>query len=338
MKDKHVTSVAIAVEDLGNSVISKEGALQEHKGFTKWRHNNVTMFVLAGISNMCAAAITNPVNVVKVRMQLDGALFSPQNQNYPGLIRGIIRVAKEENVLSLWKGTGAALLREASYSSIRMGAYEPLKKALGGDNPVHTPLWIKVTAGACAGVIGSTIANPTDVVMVRMQGPEQASLGGSSGHWKYRGTFHAFTSIAKQEGIRGLYRGLGPTMQRAALLNSVQVPSYDHTKHTLLNAGLMEEGILCHLASSMTAGLATALAISPVDLLRTRIMQQGIHADGSGVLYASSLDCLWKTLQVEGPRSLYKGFVPVWMRIGPHTVITFFIFEQLRKAFGINPL
>ncbi|XP_002966666.2 mitochondrial substrate carrier family protein ucpB isoform X1 [Selaginella moellendorffii] len=298
-----------------------------------WIRESATMFALAGSSNMCGSAVTNPVNVVKVRMQLDGALSATQERHYQGLLKGIVRVSKEEGISGLWRGTGAALLREASYSSIRMGLYEPLKRMLGADNPSHTPLWIKITAGSLAGVIGSAVANPTDVVMVRMQAPTS-----SQGGWHYKGPLHAFSSIARTEGIQGLYRGVVPTMQRAAILNAVQVPAYDHTKHTLLNAGIVREGIVCHLISSMVAGLATAIAISPVDLIRTRIMQQAVDSKGDGVFYSSSLDCLWKTVKVEGFRGLYKGFVPVWMRIGPHTVITFFCFEQLRRVLGIKPL
>ena len=59
-------------------------------------------------------------------------------------------------------------------------------------------------------------------------------------------------------------------MQRAALLNAAQAPSYDHAKHALLNAGIMQEGISCHLVASMVAGLMSAIVIAPVDLIRTR--------------------------------------------------------------------
>lgn len=45
------------------------------------------------------------------------------------------------------------------------------EQAWGGDDPAHNPLWIKVAAGSMSGVIGSAIANPTDVVMIRMQAP-----------------------------------------------------------------------------------------------------------------------------------------------------------------------
>lgn len=105
-------------------------------------------------------------------------------------------------------------------------------------------------------------------------------LGAHSG-WNYNGPFQAFSSIAKTEGISGLYRGLLPTMQRAALLNAAQAPSYDHAKHALLNAGLVQEGVSCHLIASMVAGLMSAVAIAPVDLIRTR------YTNGNG----STHDC-----------------------------------------------
>lgn len=76
-----------------------------------------------------------------------------------------------------------------------------------------------------------------------------------------------------------------------------------------------------------------------VKCLGSRIMQQAVLVGGGdGVLYSSTLDCFWKTLRSEGPLGLYKGFIPVWMRIGPHTIITFFFYEQFRKALGIRPV
>ena len=61
-------------------------------------------------------------------------------------------------------------------------------------------------------------------------------------------------------------------MQRAAILNAAQIPSYDHTKYMLLKSGVMHEGIACHLVSSMTAGLVTAIVMSPIDLIKTRFV------------------------------------------------------------------
>jgi hypothetical protein len=63
----------------------------------------------------------------------------------------------------------ASILREASYSTIRLGAYEPFKELLGAHNPAKTPLWKKIAAGALSGAIGSAIASPTDLVKIRLQ-------------------------------------------------------------------------------------------------------------------------------------------------------------------------
>ena len=53
-----------------------------------------------------------------------------------------------------------------------------------------------------------------------------------------------------------------------------QIPAYDHTKHVILNYGFMEEGIPLHVTSSMVAGFCTACTTSPVDVVKTRVMNQ----------------------------------------------------------------
>ena len=55
-------------------------------------------------------------------------------------------------------------------------------------------------------------------------------------------------------------------------------------------------------------------------------------------VYKNAVDCFVKILRSEGPLGLYKGFIPNWMRIGPHTIITFFIFEELRHLIGMDPV
>ena len=149
--------------------------------------------------------------------------------------------------------------------------------------------------------------------------------------------FSAFNDIITREGVRGLWRGVVPTVQRATLLTATQVPCYDHTKHTILNHNWMQEGLELHIVSSFIAGFMTALVTSPVDVIKTRIMNQKVQGK-SGTLYTSTGDCLLKTFKGEGLLGFYKGFIPNWLRIGPHTVITFLIFEQLRRIVGMRPV
>jgi len=284
-------------------------------------------------------SVTNPIDVIKIRMQLDNELGSNQNSKnifkdryYKGFIRGAIRIFSEEGFRGLYKGLVPSMMREGSYSTIRLGAYEPIKFQLGATDIARTPLWKKIVAGATSGTIGSAIATPTDLVKVRFQavGPGHKS--------EYRHTFHAFWTIGRKEGVRGLWTGVGPTVQRAAILTAAQIPSYDHTKHTLLNAQLMDEGPALHGVSSVIAGFVTACSTSPFDVVKTRMMNQKKDANGKPLVYRNTIHCIGKIVRYEGILGLYKGFIPNWMRIGPHTIVTFFVFEKLRYLVGMKPV
>ncbi|XP_071960467.1 mitochondrial substrate carrier family protein ucpB-like isoform X2 [Antedon mediterranea] len=299
-------------------------------------------YVFAGSSCMTAAFVTNPVDVTKIRMQLDGELADQrgqvrtayQNRYYKGIIRGALRIAKDEGILALYKGLTPSLIRESVYSTIRIGSYEPIKVLFGATNPSNTPLYKKICAGGTSGAIGSSIATPTDLIRVRLQ-----AQGRPGAETKYSGFISAFTHILKNEGIRGLYRGMSPTVQRAIVVTATQTAGYDHTKHTILNAGLMKEGGALHITASMIAGFMVAVTSSPVDVIKTRIMNQKI--DGickDQIMYKHTLDCLWKILRSEGIFGLYKGFIPNWLRLGPHTIISFYLFEQFRSMAGIKPI
>ncbi|XP_071478063.1 mitochondrial substrate carrier family protein ucpB-like [Diadema antillarum] len=306
------------------------------------RKEDALRFAFAGLSCMCAAFATNPIDVTKIRMQLEGELQQQnakaafQQRYYKGILPGMVTIARDEGIKGLYKGVTPSLIREAVYSTIRLGAYEPIKVLFGATDPAHTPLYKKLAAGATSGAIGSTIATPTDLIRVRLQGEGKLAPGQAP---RYRGFFHAFTDIAKTEGVLGLYRGTVPTVQRAMILTAAQVPTYDHTKHTLLNLGWMQEGLKLHIFSSMVAGFVAALATSPVDVIKTRVMNQKVKGVKSDQLvYKGTLDCFVKTVRCEGIYGLYKGFFPNWLRIGPHTIVSFILFEQLRRLAGINPL
>lgn len=302
-------------------------------------HENLVRFALSGLSCMCAATVTNPIDVIKTRMQLDNELGSQHesrniyhNRYYRGLVRGAARIAHEEGIRGLYKGITPSLMREASYSTLRLGLYEPLKEWFGATDPAHSPLWKKVCSGAIAGAIGSAIACPTDVVKIRLMALP------SGNKWEYRHTFHAFQAIVANEGIRGLWTGVNATVKRSALVSATAVSSYDHAKHKILNAGLLQEGPVLHIMASSIAGFVTNCVSSPMDMVRTRYMNQKKDCNKKPLLYRGTIDCIAKTVHKEGLFGLYKGFIPNWTRTGTHTVVTFFVFEQLRAFVGLKPM
>ena len=139
--------------------------------------------------------------------------------------------------------------------------------------------------------------------------------------------------IVRKEGLAGLYRGVGPTAQRSAVVAAVQLPVYDVTKEQLLAYRILREGSACHLVSSIVAATAAAAASNPVDVIRTRMMvQRKIRGDKrrNGV-YKSSIECGVHIVQKEGASALYKGFVPAFSRMGPWNIVFFLVYEQLKR-------
>jgi len=165
---------------------------------------------------------------------------------------------------------------------------------LGGTDAAHTSLWIKLVAGSMSGFVGSVVGNPTDLLKVKMQASEEFS---HSLVWHVK-------DLYSQNGIIGFYRGIQANVCRAMILNAMQLGSYDHIKHTIINFGLLEDGIKCHLVSSICAGIAMALATSPADIIKTRLMNQPSGKNH----YKGFFHCGQLILKKEGFFALWKGF------------------------------
>mmetsp|Transcript_16881 Transcript_16881/g.28601 ORF Transcript_16881/g.28601 Transcript_16881/m.28601 type:complete len:137 (+) Transcript_16881:62-472(+) len=121
-------------------------------------------------------------------------------------------------------------------------------------------------AGALGGLIGSAIANPADLLKIRMQA--QPVGENHSIRWHISDVYRHSGSIA------GFYKGVQPTMLRAMLLNATNLGTYDTIKHEIIRREILEDGLYCRYISSVFAGFFMALSTSPVDNIKTRVMNQ----------------------------------------------------------------
>jgi len=119
-----------------------------------------------------------------------------------------------------------------------------------------------VAAGVLSGAISSSIANPTDVLKVRMQS------GTMESYTKRKSCAKFFRQIYREEGVRGLYRGVGPTAQCAAVIAGVLLPSYDFFKKLILDSGLLRDNISTHFWASFLAGILGTAATNPLDVVK----------------------------------------------------------------------
>jgi len=121
---------------------------------------------------------------------------------YAGSIDCASKLVKADGVGALFKGLPPALVRQSTYGSMRYGFYTPIRDMLGIEPGKPVPLWKKIVAGAGSGAIASALANPTDLVKVRMQtdgmnkGPDGNCLPK-----KYNGMIHCFFTTIREEGV-----------------------------------------------------------------------------------------------------------------------------------------
>lgn len=235
------------------------------------------------------------------------------------------RVVGSEGVLAMWKGVNAAWLREASYTSLRLGLYEPCK-VLCGANESGAPFYKKFIAGSAAGAIGSVAGNPFDVLKTKLMAAKSAEPPSMM--------FVAKELMANQ-GISGFYRGIDSNIMRAMVLNGTKMACYDQAKGYVVAAtGFEKKSLVTQFLSAVVAGFAMTVTVSPFDMVRTRLMNQPADAK----IYNNAIDCAMKIATQEGPMTFWRGFMPIWSRFAPTTTLQLIIFEQLRTVMGMKSL
>jgi len=185
-----------------------------------------------------------------------------------------------------------------------------------------------------SGIIAQFLASPADLVKVQMQMEGRRRLEGHKP--RVTSMFNAVSKTVAEGGILSLWKGVVPNCQRAALVNMADLATYDKAKHTLLQKTSLKDNWVTHALSSVFAGLAAAVASTPADVVKTRVMNQPTDSRGIGLVYKSSMDCLIKTVKNEGFFALYKGFVPIWTRMAPWSLTFWVSYEKIRKMTGVS--
>ncbi|KAF7367336.1 hypothetical protein MSAN_00796000 [Mycena sanguinolenta] len=279
-----------------------------------------TPFWLGGVAACMASSFTHPLDFAKVRMQA--------TETAPGIKKpsmfSVLRVSiQESGIRSVYTGLTASWMRQMSYSLVRLGTYEGIKEHLSKDGRRPSTLSL-IAAASFAGGLGGIVGNPADIILVRMTSD---SMRPPEKRYGYSNAVTGLFNLAKDEGIRGLGRGLGTNTTRAVLMNASQVGSYDFFKSTLLHHSgrvsgyQFKDNLLLHVTASLLAGTFATTVCSPADVMRTRIMSSSSSA--------SFLHVLTTSIREEGPRVLFKGWSPAFMRLGPNTVLLFVFFEVL---------
>jgi len=287
----------------------------------------IVEFLLGGLSTSCACLFSNPFEVVKTRMQVQGEQGA-QTRAFRNSFHALYTIARNEGLRGIQRGIAPAIGYQLCMNGTRLGSYGPIKRIIGATPEKSFYFMRTILAGATAGAISSIVGSPFFLVKVRLQ--TQAS-----GRTVAVGTQHGYSNmsfvgvlrhIISSEGLSGLFRGVTSGMMRVSVGSASQLSSYDAIRRELAKIEyLQRHEFLSRCASSFVAGVVVVTAMNPFDVLATRMYNQKV-----GERYTSNIDCLAQILRTEGPRGLFKGWFAHYARLGPHTILTFIFWEQAK--------
>lgn len=189
----------------------------------------------------------------------------------------------------------------------------------------HYSILCNAGAGAAAGAIAASFVCPLDIIKTRLQAHGLSTV--ANGPAKGGIIVSSLEQIFYKEGLRGMYRGLSPTVLALLPNWAVYFTTYEQLK-SFLDDGNHHLSVGTNMIAASGAGAATVIATNPLWVVKTRFQTQGMR---EGVVpYKSTLSALRIIAQKEGIRGLYSGLVPALAGIS-HVAIQFPIYEQVKS-------
>ena len=284
-------------------------------------HALVVPICISGVSVACATATTNPIDVVKVRMQALNTTNAKNANN--NMLQTFRLVFRERGVGGFYVGLTPSLLRATTYGGLRLGLYDPIRRNLVSSSQFgwmdENRVTTKLLAGGCSGALAAFTLNPTELVKTRrMKGDSWQTIK---------------TQVAK-DGVSSLWRGSSMAASRVALLTASQVAAYGEVKRLWIQmVPNAKDDWMAHVGASAAAGLITTATTNPVDVVKTRMF---ISGEGKKL---SAKEAAMEVVREYGAlRGAMRGFTANYIRLGPQTMVTFVVAEELRKWAGLESL
>ncbi|CEG00171.1 Mitochondrial substrate/solute carrier [Ostreococcus tauri] len=297
--------------------------------------------MLAGaIAGAAGALALQPLDVLKTRLQVrtdarpsGGAVFASAYETF----RDIVRV---EGARGAFAGSVPAMVGSAASWGAYLAWYDVARRRhgerFGRDEGGAVTMRANVLAATEAGIVTTALTNPIWVVKTRLQLQRGGGVGGLdlAGERRYRGFFDALWTIARTEGVRGLYKGFVPSVWLVSH-GSVQLTAYEWLRERLASGRERDPRNGKRLINPTEAGAlgltSKFVAVSvtyPFQVVRARMQQrQDVPRPADAPSYTRFTRALALTVRREGVGGLYRGFAPNVLRVLPNSAVTFAAYE-----------
>ncbi|XP_077866872.1 mitochondrial thiamine pyrophosphate carrier-like [Saccoglossus kowalevskii] len=281
---------------------------------TGWDY--ATAGALSGVVTRCVA---QPLDVLKIRFQLQVEPLSGESSKYHGMIQATRTILQEEGPAAFWKGHVPAQFLCIMFGAVQFLSFEHLTK-LGSDkfsykytHGHYKPIYHFI-CGGISGCLASVAAQPFDVVRTRLVAQGEPKI--------YRNFSHAVSTMYKEEGTRSFYRGLAPTLLELFPHAGLQFGFYSFFKiiwEHVFERDHHEVGPLESVVCGGCSGICSKTIILPLDVVKKRLQIQGFAvaraAFGKAPTYNGVIHCFSKVLKYEGLAGLFKGWKPSILKV-----------------------
>lgn len=260
-------------------------------------------FIAGGISAAISKTAVAPIERVKLLLQVQHV--SKQiavDQRYKGIVDCFVRIPKEQGFLAFWRGNLANVIRYFPTQALNFAFKDKYKQIfLGGVNKHEQFMRYflgNLASGGAAGATSLCFVYPLDFARTRLA----ADVGKAGAEREFSGLGNCLSKIFKSDGLVGLYRGFGVSVQGIIIYRAAYFGFFDTAKGMLPDP--KNTPFLVSWAIAQTVTTVAGIISYPFDTVRRRMMMQSGRADK---LYKNTIDCWKKIYQSEGGNAFFKG-------------------------------
>ncbi|KAE8897698.1 hypothetical protein PF005_g17117 [Phytophthora fragariae] len=290
---------------------------------------DVQNLVCGGIAGCASRTAVAPLERLKILLQVqdyikkEGAAAGSSPAKYRTIGQSLRQIHAEEGLRGYLKGNGANCVRVFPYVAIQFAAFERLKPLLISDGAETLSSLQKLFGGAVAGVVSVCITYPLDAARARL------TVQGGLANTAHTGVFNTLSTVVRTEGLRGVYRGVLPTIWGIAPYVGLNFTVFETLRTTVPRNENGEPDAMYLLVCGALAGACGQTAAYPMDILRRRFQLSAMRGDATE--YTSTLGGLRTIVREEGARGLYKGLAPNFIKVVPSIAIMFTTNELLKR-------
>ncbi|XP_036390639.1 mitochondrial glutamate carrier 1-like [Megalops cyprinoides] len=265
-----------------------------------------------GIAGLIGVTCVFPIDLAKTRLQ------NQQNGSrlYTSMSDCLIKTIRSEGYFGMYRGAAVNLTLVTPEKAIKLAANDFFRHHLSKDGQKLT-LLKEMLAGCGAGTCQVIVTTPMEMLKIQLQDagrvaaqrklmPEaMSSAPGGPVEVKSPTAMQITRELLRSKGIAGLYKGLGATLLRDVPFSIIYFPLFANLNNLGRHGAEGPAPFYVSFASGCIAGSTAAVAVNPVDVIKTRL--QSLTRGSQEDTYTGVTDCIRKILQREGPSAFLKG-------------------------------